>query len=110
MLGAWLIHPLRKFPAISASRLEVARLDLLALFGALDRMNLPAGEVPQRLLGELFELDADYAEALWALDQPPTALNRRRMLGDTLEALNQLPQVCVRFRNQLPPRTHPIFF
>jgi len=40
------------------TRREVARLDLLALFRALDRMNLSAGEIPQRLLQQLFELDA----------------------------------------------------
>src|SRR5258708_38836540 len=46
--------------------LETARLDLLALFRALDRMNLAPAEIPQRLIRQLFELDADYAEALWA--------------------------------------------
>ena len=59
------------------TRLEAARLDLLALFRTLDRMNLSAGEIPQRLLQQLFELDADYAEALWALDQPAGSLDRR---------------------------------
>jgi hypothetical protein len=58
------------------TRLEAARLDLLALFRTLDRMNLSAGEIPQRLLQQLFELDADYAEALWALDQPAGSLDR----------------------------------
>jgi hypothetical protein len=47
------------------SRLEAARLDLLALFRALDRMDLTAREIPQLILRQLFELDADYAEALW---------------------------------------------
>ena len=32
------------------ARLEVARLDLLALFRALDGMNLSPEEIPQRLL------------------------------------------------------------
>jgi hypothetical protein len=45
-------------------RLEAARLDLLALFRALDRMNLTPAEIPQRLIRQLFELDADYVEAL----------------------------------------------
>ena len=34
-------------------------------------------EIPQWLIGQLFEMDADYAdyaEALWALDQPPGTL------------------------------------
>ena len=83
-------------------RLEAARLDLLALFRALDRMQLQPAEIPQRLLHQLFELDADYAEALWALDQPPTSLDLQAMLRDTLAALEQLPESCARFRAHLP--------
>ena len=71
-------------------RLEVARLDLLALFRALDRMDLSAAEIPQRLLRQLFERDADYAEALWALDQVEGRLDRRAMLRDTLTALDHM--------------------
>ena len=85
-------------------RLEKARLDLLALFRALDRMDLSPIEIPQRLLRQLFELDADYGEALWALDQPPGKLNQRAMLRDTLAALEQLPQRLIQFRTLLPPR------
>ena len=59
-------------PADLRSRLEAARLDLLALFRALDRMDLAPAEIPQVLLRQLFELDADYVEALWALVQTPT--------------------------------------
>jgi hypothetical protein len=51
--------------------LEAARLDLLALFRALDRMDLKPFEIPQRLIRQLFELDADCAEALWAVDHLP---------------------------------------
>ena len=86
------------------ARLEKARLDLLALFRALDRMDLSPIEIPQRLLRQLFELDADYGEALWALDQPPGKLKQRAMLRDTLAALEQLPQRLIQFRNLLPPR------
>src|SRR3989442_15179837 len=64
-------------------RLEVARLDLLALFRALDGMNLSPDEIPQRLLRQLLERDADLAEALWALDQSAGSLDRRAMLRDT---------------------------
>ena len=39
------------------ARLEVARLDLLALFRALDRVHLSPDEIPQRLLRQLFELN-----------------------------------------------------
>jgi hypothetical protein len=88
-------------------RLEAARLDLLALFRALDRMDLTPAEIPQRLIGQLFELDADYVEALWALDQPSGSLDLHAMLRDTLAALEQLPQACARFRKNLPSRAHP---
>jgi hypothetical protein len=37
------------------------------------------------LIRQLFELDADYAEALWALDQPRNA-GFQLMLRDTLAA------------------------
>ena len=76
-----------KIPAALRARLETARLDLLALFRALDRMDLSPAEIPQRLIRQLFELDADYAEALWALDQPPASLDLHAMLRDTLAAL-----------------------
>ncbi|MBZ5622492.1 MAG: hypothetical protein LAQ69_27720 [Acidobacteriia bacterium] len=89
------------------TRLETARLDLLALFRTLDRMNLAAGEIPQRLLQQLFELDADCAEALWALDQPAGSFDRHAMLRDTLAALNQLPKTAAQFRKRLPLRSQP---
>jgi hypothetical protein len=97
----------RSAPAIPVdlrARLEAARLDLLALFRALDRMDLSPAEIPQRLIHQLFELDADYGEALWALDQPPGGLDLRAMLRDTLAALEQLPDALVRFRKTLPQR------
>ena len=94
-------------PADLRTRLETARLDLLALFRALDRMDLAPAEIPQRLIRQLFELDADYAEALWALDQPPGALDLRRMLRDTLAALEQLPEASARLRKNLPRHAHP---
>ena len=89
------------------ARLETARLDLLALFRALDRMDLSPAEIPQRLIRQLFELDADYAEALWALDQPPGSFNVKAMVRDTLAALDQLPTAMAHFRQNLAPRTHP---
>ena len=90
------------------ARLEVARLDLLALFRALDGMNLSPDEIPQRLLRQLLEWDADLAEALWALDQPAGSLDRRAMLRDTLTVLDRLPTACAQFRKKLPPRADPI--
>ena len=96
-----------EIPADLRTRLETVRLDLLALFRALDRMDLTAAEIPQRLFRQLFERDADYAEALWALDQAEGRVDRRAMLRDTLTALDQLPAACAQFRKQLPARAHP---
>ena len=96
-----------EIPADLGARLEVARLDLLALFRALDHRDLSPDEIPQGLLRQLFERDADYAEALWALDQAEGSLDRRAMLRDTLTALEQLPSACDQFRKQLPARAHP---
>ena len=95
-----------EIPVGLRARLESARLDLLALFRALDRMDLSSTEIPQRLIRQLFELDADYVEALWALDQPPARLDLHAMLRDTRAALDQLPEACARFRAQLPRRAH----
>ena len=96
-----------EIPADLRARLEAARLDLLALFRALDRIDLTPYEIPQRLIRQLFELDADYAEALWSLDQPPGALDLNLMLRDTLAALDQLPEAANRLRQNLPRRAHP---
>jgi hypothetical protein len=100
-------HAQVEIPVDLRTRLEAARLDLLALFRALDRMHLTPEQIPQRLIRQLFELDADYVEALWALDQPPGTLNPRAMLRDTLAALEQLPAACSRFRKTLPSQVQP---
>lgn len=85
-------------------RLEAARLEALALVRALDRIGLAPGEIPQHVLHSLFELDADFAEALWALDQPPGRLNIRAMVRDTLGSLRQWPAANKRLRDELPAR------
>ena len=108
MLHAWAMARSAEIPPDLRVRLETARLDLLALFRALDRMQLRPTEIPQRLIHQLFELDADFAEALWALDQPPASLDLRAMLRDTLAALDRLPEVCARFRTHLPRRAYAI--
>src|ERR1700676_2877695 len=95
-----------EIPPDLRARLETARLDLLALFRALDRMNLTPQQIPQRLIRQLFELDADYVEALWGLDQPPGKLDVPVMLRDTLAALDQLPAAFSRFRKKLPLQAH----
>ena len=97
----------REIPSDLRPRLENTRLDLLALFRALDRMDLSPVEIPQRLIQQLFHLDADCAEALWALDQPPGRLNIQAMLRDTLASLNHIPQTIAHFRANLPSRAHP---
>jgi len=94
-------------PADLRPRLEAARLDLLALFRALDQMDLSPAEIPQRLIQQLFELDADYVEALWALDEPRRSLDWHAMRRDTLASLEQLPAACTQFRKYLPRRAHP---
>jgi hypothetical protein len=96
-----------EIPPDMRARLETARLDLLSLFRALDRLNLSPVEIPQRLIRQLFELDADYVEALWALDQPLGSLDLRAMLRDTLAALDQLLEARARFQKTLPPRALP---
>lgn len=96
-----------EIPADLRARLEAARLDLLALFRALDRMNLTPEQIPQRLIRQLFELDADYVEALWGLDQPPGDLNLSAMHRDTLASLDQLAAARSRFRKNLPPQAQP---
>ncbi len=89
------------------ARLECARLDSLALFRALDRLDLHASEIPQGLLRALFDLDADYAEALWVLDQPRGRFNLAAMRRDTLAALDRLPLAQEHLRQKLPSRIHP---
>jgi len=92
--GAKLRTP-RKKPTSSAEpaehlrpRLEAARLELRALYRSLDRMRL-AQDVPAGLR-RLQELDADFAEALWVLDQPRGRFNLSAMVDDTLASLSRL--------------------
>jgi hypothetical protein len=69
--------------------LEAARLDLRALYRALDRMRI-AQDLPEELR-QLQELDADFAEALLVLDRPPAGIDWRLMIGDTQASLQRLP-------------------
>jgi hypothetical protein len=105
MLDPMACHTSEDIPADLRARLETARLDLLALFRALDRMHLTPQQLPQRLIRQLFELDADYVEALWGLDQPPGKLSVSALLRDTQAALEQLPAACSRLRENLPSGT-----
>ena len=99
-----LLAPLSSFPRICAPVWKQLVWKLLALFRALDRMYLAPAEIPQLLLRQLFELDADYAEALWALDQTPGRFKLRARLRDTSAALERMPQLLTKFRRLLPPR------
>ena len=69
-------------------QLEACRLDLRALFRVLDRMRL-AQDLPAELR-RLQELDADLAEALWVLDQPPGKFDWTAMARDTLASLTRV--------------------
>jgi hypothetical protein len=84
-------------------RLERTRLDTLALLRTLDAAHLSPRDLPQRPLHRVFELDADCAEALWALDQPAGAVNQRAMLRDTLRALARIAPA----RDELRAALHP---
>jgi hypothetical protein len=101
-------HPsLPENPGGLRARLEVARPDLLALFRSLDRMNLSAAEIPQRLLRQLFELDGDYAEALLGAGPagrksgpPRYAPGHPEVTGSVDARLHPVPK-------KLPARAHP---
>ena len=97
--------PRRPLPSELRSRLETARLDTLALLRAIDQALVPPADLPQAELHQLFELDADCAEALWALDQPQGALNVEAMVRDTLDSLERLPGARDTVRARL--RSHP---
>jgi hypothetical protein len=94
------------------SRIEGARLDTLALLRALDQAHVPPAHLPQPQTRQLFELDADCAEALWALDQPAGSLDSRAMVRDTLTSLDHLPEAREEVRARLPaaaiPRVHSL--
>ena len=81
----------KSIPADLRPKLEDARLDALALFRSLDTLGVSPESLPHQF-HSLAELDADFAEALWALDQPAKALNFNRMLKDTLAALQLWPR------------------
>jgi len=83
-------------------RLEDARLDTLALLRAIDRALIAPHKLPKQELHQLYELDADCAEALWALDQPTGSLDFRAMVRDTLASLDQLAAARELIRARIP--------
>lgn len=82
-----------KVPRDLQARLETVRLDLLALFRALDRLALAPPEVDEHVLQGLLKLDADFAEALVVLDFPLHGLDVAAMLADTLASLTRVSKV-----------------
>ena len=78
----------KQVPPDLRRRLEAARLDLLGLFRALDSLHL-AADLPDELR-DLFELDADFAEALAVLDHPAAGYNLVAFQRDTLASLADL--------------------
>jgi hypothetical protein len=84
--------------------LQTTRLDLLALFRALDRLGLAPKEIPQGTLHELFELDADLAEALHVLDLSPRGLDVNALVQDTKASLLRVPVTRKRLLSELAPR------
>ena len=70
--------------------LETQRLELLAVFRALDRLGLMQN-LPYELR-ELFELDAGFAEALWVLDQSSKRYDMAAMRRDTMASLQAIPR------------------
>ena len=92
---------LKGVPVKLRNNLEKARQEQLALFRGLDRVDVSAQEMPQKELKKLMELDADCAEALWALDNP-RELNLRKMVRDTEKSLRRIPKVRKELLAKLP--------
>jgi hypothetical protein len=80
-----------KVPTDLQARLETVRLDLLALFRAMDRLVLAPPEVDEHALHALLVLDADLAEALVVLDFPLRGIDVATMLTETLASLSRVP-------------------
>jgi hypothetical protein len=92
-------------PADLRARLERARLDTLALLRALDQGRLAPRDLPQAALAHLAALDADCAEALWALDQPLGTLDVDAMVRDTVTSLDALTRAREQVRTGVPGTT-----
>ena len=94
----------KNIPPDMRTKLEDVRLEALAISRSLDTLGLKLADLPPQLQ-DLFELDADFAEALWALDQPAKALKFDRMLKDTEASLRRWPQRVSKFTAALDPVT-----
>ena len=67
----------------------IVALPYFALFRGLDRVDVSAQEMPQKELKKLRALDADCAEALWALANP-RGLKLRKMMKDTERSIRRI--------------------
>ncbi len=94
-------------PADLRARLTQARLDTLALLRALDQARLSPRDRPHAALAPLAQLDADCAEALWAVDHPHTARDVDAMVRDTLASLDALPDARAQVRLGVPAAHQP---
>jgi len=95
----------RGVPADLRAGLEQARLETLALLRALDQGRLAPGDLPHAALAHLAALDADCAEALWALDQPLGTLDLDAMVRDTLTSPDALTVARAQVRAGAPGDT-----
>jgi hypothetical protein len=68
---------------------------------------VPPAPLPHPHTQRLFDLDADCAEALWALDQPAGSLDFTAMVRDSLASLDALPQARDQVRTRLSAAAHP---
>jgi len=93
-------------PARLRSQLESARLELRALYRALDRLFVAQDLPPE--LHRLQELDADFAEGLWVLDQPAERFDLAAMTRDTLASLNRMPTAREEFLGTLDEATRTL--
>jgi hypothetical protein len=90
--GSFVSHPALEstLPEGFRTRLETARLDLRALFRAADQLHV-AQHLPDELQ-RLFELDADFAEALHVMDLSPPSIDVHAMRRDTEASLDEVKQ------------------
>ena len=94
-------------PVDLRARLEAARLETLALLRALDHAALAPRDLPHTALAQLAALDADCAEALWALDHPRGGLDLDAMARDTLASLAVLADARAHVRLGVPATCRP---
>ena len=94
--------PAGPVPVDLRAQLEQARLATLALLRALDHAALAPRDLPHAALAQLAALDADCAEALWALTHSPGALDVDAMVRDTRASLDALTAARAQVRLGVP--------